>query len=113
MTPICFDWAQDCARLARIAVGLAEMHAVGIKPLGQADAVVDDECDVMVGADPLQRIGQPGQLMAVDVLHPELECRDRPARQRRLQPVGEIAADILRADQVKLARVGSRRRRED
>ena len=63
MTPICFDGPEDRARLARIAVGLAEMDPVGVEPLGQADAVVDDEGDVGVGADPLQRLGQPRQLM--------------------------------------------------
>ena len=89
MTPICAAGPEQRARLARVAVALAEMDAVGAEPLGQADAVVDDEGDVGVGADPLQRLGQPRQLMLVDVLDPQLERRDRPARQRRLQPVGE------------------------
>ena len=67
------------------------MNAVGVDPLGQADAVVDDEGDVGVGADALQRLGEPRQLMLVDIFHPQLERRDRPAGQRCLQPVGEIA----------------------
>ena len=43
----------------------------------------------------------------------ELEGRDRSAGQGRLQPVGKIAANLLRADQVKLAGVGPHWRRED
>ena len=98
--------AQASARASRgVAVALAEMHAVGAEPLGQADAVVDDERDVGVGADALQRLGQPRQLVLVDVLDAQLERRDRPARERGPQPVGKGAADVLRADQVELARL--------
>ena len=64
------------------------MHAVGAQPLGQRDAVVDDERDVGVGADPLQRLGQPRELMLVDVFYPELERRDRPARSAALSRSG-------------------------
>ena len=81
---------------------LAEVDAVGAEPLGQRHAVVDDERDVGVGADPLQRLGEPRQLMLVDILDPQLERRDRAAAERRLQPVGKRAADVLRADQVEL-----------
>ena len=85
------------------------MHPVGAEPLGQRDAVIDDERGVGVGADPLQRLGQPRQRMLVDALDAQLERRDRPGRQRRLQQVGKAIADVLRADQIKLARLAPRR----
>ena len=43
--------AEDIAGFTGIAIVLPEMDAVGAQPLGQADAVVDDEGDVAVGAD--------------------------------------------------------------
>ena len=77
--------AEQRARLADVAVGLAEMDAVGAEPLGQRHAVVDDERGVVIGADPLQRLGEARQLMLVDVLDAQLERGDRPAAERRLQ----------------------------
>ena len=68
---------------------LAEMDAVGAEPLRQRDAVVDDERDVGVGADALQRLGEPRQLVLVDVLDPQLERRDRPARSAALSRSGK------------------------
>ncbi len=76
--------AEQGARLARVAVLLAEMHPVGAEPLGQRHVVVDDEGDLMRFADPLQRLGEARRLMPVDLLDPELEGRDRPAGESRL-----------------------------
>ena len=95
------------ARLARVVVRLAEMDPVGAEPFGQPHAVVDDERDVMIGADLLQRLGEAGKAVFVDILDAQLERRDRPAAERRLEPVGKRAADILRADQIELARLGA------
>jgi hypothetical protein len=63
-------------RFAHVAVRLAEMHPVRADPLGQSHAVVDDECDVGVGADALKRLGQPSELMLAHVLDAQLERRD-------------------------------------
>ena len=68
---------------------LAEVNAVGAEPLGQRHAVVDDEGDVRVGADALQRLGEPRELMLGDVLHPQLERRGDARLERGLQPVRE------------------------
>ena len=106
-------WPQDVSGFARIAVRLAEMDAVRIQALCQADAVIDDERDIMIGANALKRIGQASNLMRIDVLHPQLECSDRPPCKRRLELVREIPTDVLRTDQVKLARIDPRRRRKD
>ena len=105
-------WPEQRPRLADIAVALAEVHAVGAEPLGQAHAVVDDERDIRIGANALQRLSEPRQLMLVHVLHPQLECRGEARLKRRLQPVGKAAANILRADQVKPRRLGPLRGRE-
>ena len=83
---------------------------IGAKPFRQRHAVIDNERGAGVGADPLQRLGQPRELVLVDALDPQLERRDRPACQRGAQPVGKIVADVLRADQVQLARLAPRRR---
>ncbi len=88
------------------------MHSVRAEPLGQRHAVVDDEGDVGVGAQALQRLGQPRQLMLGDVLDPQLEGARDPRLERGLEPVREPAADLLRADQVQLRRRRPRRRRE-
>ncbi len=50
--------------------------------------------------------------MFVDTFDAQLERRDRPRRERRLEQVGEVAANFLRADQIQLARVAARGRRE-
>ncbi len=51
------------ARLPNVAVGLAEVHAVGAEPFGQRHAVVDDERDLGLGANALQRLGETRELM--------------------------------------------------
>ena len=98
--PDLLGWPQYRPRLARIAVGLAQVNAVRVEPLCEADAVIDDKGDIVVGADALQRLGKPREFVTVDVLHPQLECGNRAARQRSLQAIGEVAPDVLRADQV-------------
>ena len=51
----------------------------------------------------LQRLGEPRRLVLVDALHPELEGGDRPGVERRREPLGKIAADVERRDQIELA----------
>ena len=67
------------------------MDAVGAEPFGQRHAVVDDEGDVGIGADALQRLGKPGERVLVDVLDPELEGAATARLQRSLQAVREDA----------------------
>ena len=110
--PICAAGPEQRPRLADVAVALAEMDAVGAEPLGERHAVVDDERDVGVGADALQRLGEARQLMLVDILDPQLEGGRDARLERGLQPVGEGPADVLRADQVELARLRPLGRRE-
>ena len=95
--------AEQRARLARIAVLLPEMDAVGAEPLGEAHIVVDDEGDLARRADRLQRLGEARRLVLVDALHPELEGGDRPRVERRRERVGKGAADVERRDQIELA----------
>src|SRR5690606_29288404 len=66
------------ARIAHIAVGLAEMHAIGADAPGEADRIVDDESNAALRADALQRLGKPRGFMLVDALDAELEGGDRP-----------------------------------
>ena len=91
------------ARFFHAAVGLAEMDPVGAQPLGQRDAVVDDEAAIAIGADPPQRLGERRGGVIVEPLHAELERGDLSAVERAGEPVGKGAADIERRDQVKLA----------
>src|SRR3546814_2689539 len=49
--------AEQRARLARVAIVLPEMDAVGAEPFGEADAVVDDERHVARAADFQERLG--------------------------------------------------------
>jgi len=79
------------------------MDSVGPEALGERDAVVDDEGDVRIGANPLQRLGELGKLMFVDSLDPQLKRGRKPRLERRLQPVGKVPADLLRANQIELA----------
>src|SRR5205085_1530904 len=56
------------------------------------------------GADFLERCRQPRRFMLVDPLHPELEGRDRPGLQRRLERVRKGAGNVERRDEIELAR---------
>jgi hypothetical protein len=95
---------EDCPGFANVAIALAEMDSVGAKPLCKRDAVVDDEGDVCVGANALQRFGETGELVLLDILDAKLERCGESGLERRLQPVGKAVADLLRADQIELAR---------
>jgi len=53
-------WAEQSPRPFYVAIALAEMHAVRAEPLRQRNAVVEDERDIGIGANPLQRFGEPG-----------------------------------------------------
>jgi hypothetical protein len=70
-----------CARVARVAILLAEMDAVGAEPLGEADAVIDDERHVTGAADLDQRRRERSDAVIVDPLQPQLEraAGPRPA----------------------------------
>ena len=74
--------------------------------------VVDDERNIRIGTDALQRLGEPCQLVVVHVLHPKLECHGEARLKRRLQAVRKRYANVLRANQVKPRRLGPRRGRE-
>jgi len=101
---------QKRARFADVAVGLAEVEAVGTEALGKRHAVVDDERHLIIGADSLQRFGEAGELVLFDVLHAQLKGARDPRLQGRAEPVGEAPADILRADQIEVATLGPARR---
>src|SRR6187455_1525649 len=97
--------AEQRPRLPNVAVPLSEMDSVRAQPLGERDAVVDDEGNVRIGTDALQRLCKPSQLMLLDVLGAKLESRGKAGFKRCFQPVSEASADILRADQIELARI--------
>jgi len=87
-------------RLPNVSVALTKVDAVGTEALGERHAVVDDEGDVCVGADPLQGLGKPRELMFADVLDAQLEGGRDPRLEGCLQAVGEGSANLLRADQI-------------
>ncbi len=90
-------------RLPNIAVLLAKVNAVGAKALGQLHAVVDDEGNARIGADALQRLGQPRKLMFGHVFHAQLEGSDDFVPDSRLQPVRKAPANLLRGNEVEPA----------
>src|SRR6476619_1418886 len=88
------------------------MDTIRTKALGQSHAVVDDEGDAGVGADALEGLGEPRQLMLVNVLYSQLESGRDPLLARGLQAIREAAADVPRADQIELGRLLPLRRRK-
>src|SRR5687767_3185312 len=88
-------WSENFASVPDFAVLLPQVHPVRAKALGQTDAVVDDEGGLVVRADALQRLGQTGEFMCVDIFHTQLERRDRSCGQCRLQAVGEFPSNLL------------------
>ncbi len=88
------------------------MHSVSVEPLGERHAVVDDEGNIGVGADALQRLGQAGKLVLGDILHAELESRRDARLKRGLEAIGKGPANILRADQIQLRWLRPVRRRK-
>ncbi|GGD45827.1 hypothetical protein GCM10010989_20010 [Croceicoccus pelagius] len=99
--------AKPFARVLNLTVRLAEMHAIGIKPFGKRDRIVDDEGDVAFRANRLKRFGKARGLMLIfDPLHTELERGDDAfARVERAgKPFGELARNVERGYQVELAR---------
>lgn len=89
--------------LGNFAIALPQMHAIRFQSLGERDAVVDDECDIMRSADGLQRLGKRGSLMLVDIFHAKLKRGNRASGQRVLQLLGKITTHFERRNQVKLA----------
>src|SRR3546814_15555773 len=57
--------AEQRARLARVAIVLPEMDAVGAEPFGEAAAVVDDERPGARAADFQERLGKARRLMQI------------------------------------------------
>lgn len=95
--------AEQRPRFPHVSVTLPEMYAVRTDALCKGHAVIDDKGNLGVGTDALQRIGEADQLMLVNMLHAKLE-RGRKARLKSgLQAVRKRAANLLRADEVKLA----------
>jgi hypothetical protein len=99
--------AKAFARLARVAVFLPQMHAIGIQTLGQADRIIDDEGHLIGSADLLKRHGQRRRGMFVHALHAELESGHAmlvldPGGQNTLQPFGKIPGHVQRRDQIDL-----------
>lgn len=91
-------------RFADVAIALTKVDAVGAETPGERHTVIDDECDLGVGADTLERLGKPGERMLIHVLDPQLERRGDPRLERRLQPVRKSAANLGWTDEVQLAR---------
>ena len=96
--------AQQLARRLRIAIALPQMHAVRAEPLRQRDAVIDDESDVAVGAQPLQRFRRARDCIFVHALQPQLERRHAAAVERGGELVDERRFDGGRGNEVELAR---------
>jgi hypothetical protein len=99
-------FAQLLPRFSRVAVFLPQMHAIRLDPLGEGYAVIDDEGNVVGLADFLQRRGQFDRLVLVDAFHAKLEGGNWPCRKRFFKAGREIATDIERRNEIKLA-VGS------
>ena len=59
----------------------------------------------MVGADTPQRLGEAREVMVAHTLHAKLESGDTAGVECGFQSVGKVAADVLRTDQVQLARM--------
>ena len=49
-------------------VVLAEMNTVGAEPPGERNAVVHDESDTGIGANPLQRFGKAREVVLAHIL---------------------------------------------
>ena len=99
-------------RLAHVAVLLAKVHPIGSDPLRQAHAVFVDECDIRIGADSLQRLGQTRLRVLGHVFDPQLECRDRFIVGDGPEPIGKRPVDLLRRDQIKATGLRPLRRRK-
>mgnify|MGYP006179255625 CR=1 FL=1 len=88
------------ARIARVAILLPQMHAIGLDPLGKRYAVIDDKSDVMRGANGLKWFSQSRCLMLIHIFDAKLEGRDWASGQRRLKLVRKISTDFKRRDQI-------------
>ena len=96
--------AENFAGFARVAVVLTEMNAVCAQALGEANAVVDDERHVSIGAHPLKWRSQRRNSMVVDALQPKLEGGNRPITERPDELLGKGGVDNWRRNQIKLTR---------
>ena len=96
--------AEQGARLARIAVALAEMDAVGADPLRQRHVVVDDEGDV---ARPRRSRCSGSASRAASCWSTPFtrnwKAATGPASSAAASRSGKVAADVERRDQIELA----------
>lgn len=74
---------------AYIAVTLAKMNTISADALGKGHAVVDDESDIEVRADPLERLCKPRNLILLDVFQAKLESCCNTRFQGSLQPIAK------------------------
>ena len=95
---------QQRPRLTRIAIPLPQMHAIRPQPLCKGGAVIDDEGAVVIGTEPLQRLGRTRDGMIVQPLETELKCRHGAAIERRLQRLRKRSIEHWRRNQIELAR---------
>ena len=91
------------ARLARVAIFLPQMDPIGVQPLGKADAVIDDEGDLALGTERLDRPGERGDGMIVDPFEAQLEGGDLAAVERLGELIDEILVNRRRRNQIELA----------
>lgn len=98
--------AEQPSRLANIAITLAEVDSIGADAFCKCHAVIDDEGYARVRTDALQRLRYSCELLVIDAFHAELEGACKSRLERSLQALRKGAADLLRADEIELARLG-------
>jgi hypothetical protein len=91
---------EHLARLAYFAIALTQVDPVSLQPLGESNAVVDDECHVARAADFQQRLSQTRGGVLVHPFDPELECRDWTGIKRTLEPCREGAPHLEWRNQI-------------
>jgi hypothetical protein len=92
--------AQNLARLTRIAIILAQMHAIRTQTLGERNAVIDDEGNVALGTNHLQRLCRARNGVIVQPLQPQLKGRNRPRIQRGFQPIRDTIVKLWGGQQI-------------
>src|SRR5690606_13562684 len=95
---------QNVPRLTRIAIPLSQMHTIGAEALGERDAVIDDEGDIALGAELLQRRSQARDAVLVESLEAQLKGGDRATVECGLELFDESHINHGRRNQIELAR---------
>ena len=93
---------KERAGRAYVAITLTKMNAISAHALGKRHAVVDNESDVEVSADPLERFRKSRDLILFNVFQTKLESSCKARFQGSLEPVGKRTSHIVWADEVKL-----------